>query len=309
MNKRFLLALGGALVFGMLAIFTAKSYLNRQVERSRAEQEADVVIALTEVPLGTTISDSQVKVVPYQRDLVPEGALTKKEEVVGRVTVTDLSPKSPVLSRQLAAAGSPAGLVGVLPVGMRAVSVRVDEASSVAGFVLAGSFVDVIVIIQPSYSDAKPVSKVILQNVRVLANGQQMQTRTDGKATLTNTVTLEVTPAQAEKLKLAESEGKLQLSIRNSTDQVAERTGGATRADVLNDEALELRARKGARSDVARPAPAAAAPLPPIQHAVSTAKAPVAAPAPAPRSVIAVELIEGSKRSRVEFVPQNSKKD
>jgi Flp pilus assembly protein CpaB len=182
---------------------------------------------------------------------------------------------------------------------MRAVSVRVDEASSVAGFALAGNYVDVIVIMQPQTNDARPVSKVILQNIRVLATGQQMQARNDGKATLANTVTLLVTPGQAEKLKLAESEGKLQLSVRNSTDTIAERTPGATRRDVLNDADLERRALIGVRrSD---PAPARPAPvIPPLvlQTAANNAK-PTPTPAPTPR-VFGIELIEGSKRSRIE---------
>jgi pilus assembly protein CpaB len=188
---------------------------------------------------------------------------------------------------------------------MRSVSVRVDESSGVAGFIAPGTYVDVIAIMQPQLDGAKPVSKVILQKVKVLAGGQQMQTKSDGKAALVNTVTLETTPAQAEKLKLAEAEGRLQLSIRNATDQIIEKTPGATKRDVLNDIALENRAREGTRDGFsggpARPMqapppfninlnqPNPQAPTPPTVKVISRDKS--------------IELIEGSKRSRVEMAP------
>ncbi len=301
MNKRFLVALALAVVFGLLAIFVAQRLLQQQATSNRQREEADVVIATADIPLGTKITAQQVNVVKYSLANIPEGALSKKEAVVDRVSVTDIASKMPIIARHLAAPDSPAGLPGVLPPGMRAVSVRVDEASSVAGFALSGNYVDVIVIMQPQTSEAKPVSKVILQNVRVLATGQQMQPRNDGKASLTNTVTLLVTPAQAERLKLAESEGKLQLSIRNSTDQVAERTPGATRKDVLNDPALEARALIGVRrgDTSARPSQTIA-PL-----TLQTVSNPAATPKPTPTPIsrtISVELIEGSKRSRVEVL-------
>jgi pilus assembly protein CpaB len=300
MNKRFLLALAGAVFFGLLAIIAARYYLQQQASDQRSQEEADVMIATADIPIGTIITAQQVATARYDRKYLPEGVLTKREEVIGRVTVTDISNKMPIISRQLAAPDSPAGLPGVLPVGMRAVSVRVDEASSVAGFALAGNYVDVIVIIQPQANDARPVSKVILQNIKVLATGQQMQARNDGKATLANTVTLLVTPAQAERLKLAESEGKLQLSIRNSTDQIAEKTLGATKRDLI-DPQLEARALQGVRRADAPARPATAAPIPPLRQ-VDIKDKEKSPPGP-PRLVIPIELIEGSKRSRIELLP------
>lgn len=129
-----------------------------------------------------------------------------------------------------------------------------------AGFVAPETYVDVIAIMQPQLDGAKAVSKVILQKVKVLAGGQKMETKSDGKAALVNTVTLEVTPAQAEKLKLAEAEGRLQLSIRNGIDQIIEKTPGATKRDVINDIALENRAREGTRDGMGGPARAGQAP-------------------------------------------------
>jgi pilus assembly protein CpaB len=305
MNKRFLIALAGAVFFGLLSIMAAKTYLQNKVETRIAQEEAVLVVAATDIPIGTQISAAQIREERYPRRLFPQEAMLKKEEVVGRVTINEIPAKTPVLSRNLASPGSLAGLQGILKQGMRAVSVRVDESSSVSGFVIPGSYVDIIAIMQPQTDGAKPVSKVILQNVRVLSGGQKMQASNDGKPSLVNTVSLEVTPPQAEKLKLAETEGRLQLSIRNTTDQIFEPTPGATRRDVLNDIALERRALEGSRGGAAaaaRPAPA----IPPFyQPVVNTpvAASPAAAPAKPVKTGPAIELIEGSKRTRVEMIP------
>jgi pilus assembly protein CpaB len=304
MNRRFLLALAGAVFFGLLSIYAAQIYLKNRVSQEISQQETNVVIATTDIPIGTQIGDQQIAVVRYPRKLLPDKAMVKLDEVRGRVTVTTIAAKTPVLDSQLAGIGSQPGLPGVTPAGMRAVSVRVDEASSVGGFVVPGTYVDVIAIMQPQIDGAKQVSKVILQKVRVLAGGQKMQNAPDGKAALVNTVTLEVTPNQAEKLKLAESEGRLQLSIRNATDQIIETTRGATRRDVLNDIALEQRALEGTRNGLGGPRPG---PTPPTwninlgglnqQPAQTTPVKRVGPIGPT------IELIEGAKRSRVEMIP------
>jgi pilus assembly protein CpaB len=187
---------------------------------------------------------------------------------------------------------------------MRSVSVRVDEASGVAGFIAPETYVDVIAIMQPQLEGAREVSKVILQRIKVLAGGQNKETKSDGKASLVNTVTLEVTPEQAETLKLAESTGRLQLSIRNGIDQIIEKTRGKTRRDVLNDIALEYRSREGTRNTFGSgPKPSA---TPPTINMNIHGLNPPAATTPAVRIVTrekSIELIEGSKRTRVEIVP------
>ncbi len=305
MNRRFLLAIAGALFFGLLAIIAAQSILKDQVNKKIAESETPVIVATTEIPLGTKIGEQHIALVKFPKKHVPEGAMVKKEEVLDRVAYTNISPKTVILGNQLAGVGSQPGLPGVTALGMRSVSVRVDEASGVAGFIAPGTYVDVIAIIQPQLEGAKPVSKVILQKIKVLAGGQQMQTKADGKAQQVNTVTLEVTPAQAEKLKLAEAEGRLQLSIRNATDQITEKTPGATKRDVLNDIALENRAREGTRDGFGGgPARPSQAP-PPFNINVNNPNPPPTA-APAVKSISrekSIEVIEGAKRTRVEVVP------
>jgi pilus assembly protein CpaB len=301
MNKRFLIALAGAFFFGFLSILAARNYMQSRVQEQRAQEMTDVVIATSDIAIGTEIAPQQVAIVKYPKSLLSPEAMVDKKEVISRVTVSEIPAKTPILKRQLASPGTLAGLSGILKQGMRAVAVRVDESSSVSGFVTPGSYVDVIAIMQPQIDGAKPVSKVILQNVRVLTGGQQMQTKNDGKPTLVNTVSLEVTPAQAEKLKLAEAEGRLQLSIRNTTDQIVETTPGATKRDVLSDVALEKRATIGTRTGGPEPA----RPLTPIPASYQQINIPANAPTPAAKPTRIgplIELIEGSKRSRVEVL-------
>lgn len=304
MNRRFLIALAGAVVFGLLSIYLAQVYLQSRVTQKIAEQETSVIIASADIPLGTQINGQQFAVVKYPKRLVPEGALVKREEVEGRVSLANIPAKTVILSQQLASIGSAPGMPGITTPGMRSVSVRVDEASSVAGFVIPGAYVDVIAIMQPQLDGAKPVSKVILQKVRVLAGGQQTQTKTDGKPALVNTVTLEVTPTQAEKLKLAESEGRLQLSIRNTTDQNEEKTPGATKRDVLNDVALEQRALEGTRNYAGGGGPKGGPTPPPFNFYINGQNQPQQTPKVKVGPVgPSIELIEGAKRTRVEMVP------
>ncbi len=305
MNRRFLLALAGAIFFGLLAIIAAQSYLKTRVDQKIAENETNVIIAKTDIPLGAKIGPEHIALEKYPRRLLPEGAMVKKEEVIDRVAYTNISSKTVILNNQLAGLGAQPGLPGVTAPGMRSVSVRVDESSGVAGFIAPGTYVDVIAIMQPQLDGAKPVSKVILQKVKVVAGGQQMQTKADGKPALVNTVTLETTPAQAEKLKLAEAEGRLQLSIRNATDQIIEKTPGATKRDVLNDIALENRAREGSRDGFSGgPARPMQAP-PPFNINLNQPNPQVAAP-PTVKVISrekSLELIEGSKRTHLEMVP------
>ncbi|MBP6821180.1 MAG: Flp pilus assembly protein CpaB [Acidobacteria bacterium] len=305
MNRRFFLALAGAIVFGLLAIFLAQKYVVQQAERMKNQDKTDVVIATADIPLGTEINAQQISVVKIDKALVPEGAIRKKDEILGRVTAADITAKTILIGKQLAGLGAQPGMPGIVTEGMRSVSVRVDEASGVAGFIAPGTYVDVIAIMAPQLEGAKPVSKVILQKVRILAGGQKMETSKEGKPALVNTVTMELTPGQAEKVKLAEAEGKLQLSIRNATDQDLPKTPGATKRDVLDDLALERRALEGTKQGAGGSGPR---PMPTIQPWTINVNNPNQQQSQGPQVKKVnlektIELIEGTKRSRVEMVP------
>lgn len=299
MDRRFWIAVAGALCCGLLLTQAIQHYLQTTLDERSAEELTEIVIALADIPLGSEIGPEQVGLVKYPKHLISSEAVFDKQTVIRRIAMTGIPALTPVLNRHLAASGTPLGLSGLLKPGLRAVAVRVDEASGnvelneTNGY--PGSYVDVIAIMLPPSENAKPVSKMILQNIRVLAGGNSTQTR---KTVWGRVVWLEVTPAQAERLKLAEAEGRLQLSIRNPADRLVETTPGATQRDVLADAALEERAaREPARK---LPALRTTPPRSTLPKATSTPAIPAGTP-PIEKNGPSVELIEGRKRTRVEI--------
>jgi pilus assembly protein CpaB len=299
MDRRFWMAVAGALCCGLLLTRATQHYLQTTLTERSAEELTEVVVALSDIPLGSEIEPGQVGLVKYPKNLISSESVFDKQTVVRRVVLAEIPALTPVLNRHLAAPGTPLGLGGLLKPGWRAVAVRVDETSGnvelneTNGY--PGSYVDVIAIMVPPVENAKPVSKMILQNIRVLAGGNSSQTR---KTVWGKVVWLEVTPAQAEKLKLAEAEGRLQLSIRNATDRLVEMTPGATRRDVLADAALEERAalEPTRKSSALRTSP----PRLTLPKVTSTPAAPGTTP-PVEKNGPSVELIEGRKRTRIEI--------
>jgi pilus assembly protein CpaB len=147
------------------------------------------------------------------------------EEVLGRPVVSPIEPDEPVMEARLGARGSGAGLSPMIPPGMRAISVRVNDVVGVSGFVLPGMRVDVLVTGHPQERD-DTVTATVLQNVPVLSAGTTIQADPKSQPISATVVTLLVTPAQAEALTLANVEGKIQLVLRNSTDQQVNHTAG-----------------------------------------------------------------------------------
>src|SRR5439155_26930250 len=157
--------------------------------------------------------------------LFPKGAFSRPEEVLGRGVISAMEPDEPILDARIAAKGSGVGLAGMIPPGLRAISVRVDDVVGVAGFVLPGMRVDVLVTGRPpNVSDT--ITRTVLQNIPVLSAGQTIQTDGKSQAITTPVVTLLVTPNDAEALTLANNEGHIQLVLRNSTDQQFSDTHG-----------------------------------------------------------------------------------
>lgn len=310
MNKRFLLALGLAAFCGLLAILVAQQYLAKEIAKKRELSDEYIVAAAVDIPFGTKITAEQLKTIPYRRDQKPLGAFTNLNEVVGRLALTTIIAQTPVLPQHVAKEGQASNLLtDKLREGMRAVSVRVDEASSVAGFAVPGNYVDIIAVLNPG-GGARPVSKVILQNIRILANGRQTQARTDGKETTSNTVTLEVTPGQGETLKLAEREGTLQLMLRSTSDTALQPTPGASTSDVIDERLV-----KSATPRQPRASDALTAYIPPLPVAwpamnaadaqaakASKSASPAASPSPLPKAYT-IEIVEGGKWRTVQVNP------
>ena len=193
-----------------------------------------VVVAAADLSLGAALRREDVTTGPFPAGKAPEGAFAKPEEVLERGLIVPVVKHEPILSAKLAPKEAGAGLPPVIPEGMRAVSVRVNEVIGVAGYVLPGSRVDVIATASPTTSAADTISKVVLANVLTLTAGTRIeQDQKEGKPVQVTVVTLAVTPEQAERLALASTEGKIQLALRNPLDQSAPATPGIKPAVLL----------------------------------------------------------------------------
>jgi len=238
-------------------------------------------------------------VVQFPKESTPDGAFDSADKLAGRVAVVNIAAREPITEARLAPEGTAAGLSAVIPEGYRAMTVKVDDAAGISGFIMPGSLVDVVVTIDPQgTSHQDPVSKIVLQNIKVLANGQNIdKPENEREANSVKAVTLQVTPEQAEKLALAATEGKLQLVMRNQIDQGDEQTPGVNKRNLLGGESAQPLPEPGALKSEqpkqeARPVRRSSAPA---------AKPAAAAPAPQPTPRASVEMIEGAKKRSVEF--------
>jgi pilus assembly protein CpaB len=300
-NKRLIIAITGAVLCGMFAVMLVTRYLSNV--QAYTKDLGNVVVANSEIPLGAKIAPEQLSLASIPNGSTPEGAFRKIEEVAGRVAITPIGVREPITNLKLAPQGVGAGLSAVIPEGYRAMTVKVDDVVGVSGFIMPGSFVDVVAVIQPAAAsngaNADPISKIVLQNIKVLASGPRIDSpQNQREPAAVNAVTLQVTPGQAEKLVLATNQGKLQLVMRNYGDQESADTRGANRTTLLNGEAV-----------IPQPAPKADKPAESVKPTVRIVRRPVVRikepttvsqhPTPPPRK--SVELIEGNKRRDVDI--------
>jgi pilus assembly protein CpaB len=218
-----------------------------------------LVVAAGPVPLGTYLTEQHVKTVAWPAGSLPDGYFAGKDEVIGRGVVVDLAANEPILASKLAPEGAGGGLPVVIPEGKRAVSVKVDEVVGVAGFVLPGTRVDVLVTLDPETEGAgdHPAStRLILQNVQVLASGQKIEKDEEGKPQTVTVITLLVTPEESEQLTLAATEGQIQMALRNQMDLDSVETPGVQTTELRRGLAPAPPPRAPVRSGRAAPAPA-----------------------------------------------------
>lgn len=214
-----LIAFGLAVVFGLLAVWLTQEWLTGKGTGQTAvvERTVDttpVVIAATDIPLGTRLTSDYLVVNDWPSKSAPKGAFSSLEEIEGRVVVSRLGAGTPVLKAELAEPGSGAGLVALIDQGNRAMAIRVDEVTGVGGFILPNSIVDVISV---RANSKKKSAKTILQKIRVLAIAQATE-KEEGKPEVVRTVTLQVKPPEAERLALEMHQGSLHLVLRNPLD-------------------------------------------------------------------------------------------
>ncbi len=232
-NRIFAVLVIAVLAGGGLAYGTYNMMSNQPVQVTQAKTQP-VVIATNDLSLGAELKAEDLKVALYPQGQAPEGAFVKVEEIVGRGVIVNIVKNEPILPAKLASKEAGAGLPPVIPEGMRAVSVRVNEVIGVAGYVLPGTRVDVVATASPTNHPEDTTSKVVLANVQVLTAGTRIEAdQKDGKPVQVTVVTMSVTPEQSERLALASTEGKIQLALRNPLDQTAPATPGMRPAVLL----------------------------------------------------------------------------
>jgi pilus assembly protein CpaB len=295
-NKRFFIVLVGALLFGLLAAFSVSRYLSSA--QAYSKNLTRVAVAKVAIPVGTKIIPEQLMVVQFPKESTPDGTFESADKLVGRVAVTNIAPREPITETRLAPEGTAGGLSAVIPEGYRAMTVKVDDVVGISGFIMPGTLVDIVVVINPAESAGMkdPISKIVLQNIKVLANGKNIdQPENQRDANSVKAVTLLVTPEQAEKLALAASEGKLQLVMRNSIDQGDEQTTGIDKRRLLSGERAVPAPEPGSlKSEQPAGSTSAARRVRPVEPK------PVVQAAPAPPRA-SVEMIEGAKKRNVDF--------
>ena len=230
-NTRMLLILALAIISGLAAGYAALQYLDDRPPPMVADQGREtvpVVLASRDLPLGAILEEDDLRVVDWPAGAVPTGFTSSREGLVGQAIVGDITANEPILATNLADEGL-RGLIPLIEPGMRAMSVAVNDIIGVAGFVTPQTRVDIILIMTPT-GGSEPISKVILQNIQALASGTQIQETEEGEAIEVQVVTVLVTPEQAERLALAESEGKIRMVLRNTLDLESVETAGERRS-------------------------------------------------------------------------------
>jgi pilus assembly protein CpaB len=221
---------GGGLAYG-----TYNFVQNNQgkPQTAGAPQGVPVVVAKDDLQLGTQLKPEDLAVVQFPAGQKPEGAFSDPNELKDRGLVVPVVKNEPILAAKLASKEAGAGLPPIIPEGMRAVSVRVDDVIGVAGYVLPNTRVDVLATASPGGQTQDVTTKLILSNVQVITSGTRIDQDEENKPMQVTVVTLVVNPEQAERLALASTEGKIQLALRNPLDQGAPETPGIKTAALV----------------------------------------------------------------------------
>lgn len=277
MNRNRLLLIG-VVALALGALVSLGVYQNLKSKTSRDTRPGvDAVVAAADIQVGAKLSDGDVRVVHYPDGSMPPNIFHAKSEVVGRGVILPISQGEFILPSKLAGENAGYGLPGLIPPGMRAMSVRVNEVVSVAGFVLPGTRVDVLLTGTPGGSGDQQTTTV-LENVAVIATGQKLERNSAGEPQSSPVITLLVSPDDAQRLTLASTEGRIQLVLRNPLD---------TRQQDLNSVSTGSLYRRGAA-----PIPVAVT-KPRPKH--TTVEAP-----PVP-TVYSIEVIRGNKKDEQKF--------
>jgi pilus assembly protein CpaB len=236
MRNRIFAVLALAVLAGGGLAYGTYNFINNQPVKTVSTATQPVVVAAADLQLGSELKKEDLQVVQFPVGKAPDGTFAKPDEVIGRGVIVPIVKNEPVLRAKLASKEAGSGLPPVIPEGMRAVSVRVNEVVGVAGYVLPGNRVDVLATASPTEAHSDTTTKVILSNVQVITAGTRMeQDQEKDKPIQVTVVTLLVTPEQSERLALASTEGKIQLALRNPLDLGAPETPGIKTAGLMGN--------------------------------------------------------------------------
>jgi pilus assembly protein CpaB len=268
--------IGGAVVVAVLVALGASYFVYTQMKQASTQvkpvEMGQIIVAAKALPLGTRLLGEDLRVIPWPKNQPVQGMLTGVDQAENRALITPVVENEPILEANLAPREAGAGLPAVIPEGMRAISVAVNNVVAVAGFVVPGTSVDVIATGSPRNGSGENVTRTILENIRVLAAGQQIQQDKDGKPITVPVITLLVNPEEADRLTMASTEGRIQLALRNTID-----TAQTNPPPVLDASVFGI------------PAPPTVRRRDPVRHAA------------APRRAFVVEVIRGDKREEKTF--------
>jgi len=283
------LLIAGIISFWVYGFLTEKS----KIKAVAAKDTQLITIAAFDMSWGTVITPEQVKTAPYFKGSLPTGYIPAPASAVGRVVLYPVKVNEPITESKLAPVNvTSGGLAAVVQPKKRAMAVRVDKVVGVSGFIHPGHRVDVLVSVSASEDIPRTITKIVLENILVLAAGTQVDQsdKKKGEAAAVDVITLEVTPEEGEKLAMAASEGKLQLALRGYTDTEDVLTRGATRKSLLSSYV------GGAGGQIESGAERTAVKRAPARSSVRSYSR------PAYSKPFTVELIMGTKSSEEKFV-------
>jgi pilus assembly protein CpaB len=281
MNRRTrtLVVVGIAIVLASLASLGVYRAVQRIPAREVEIATAHAVVAARPLPMGTLLTKDDVKIIGWPARTPLAGGFASVDQVTNRGVTTALEENEPLTDGKLAPVGSGGGLPPSIPKGMRAISVKVNEVIGVAGFVVPGTNVDVVVTLRTANEGS--MSRVVVSNVQVLTAGTRFdqENAKGGQAIASSVVTLMVTPADAERIALAGAEGQIILMLRNPLDTVPTSTEGIRMASLMGQ----------------------APPPPPVVKKAASPRVVAPPPPPPPqepaRKLYEVEAIRAAKRT------------
>ena len=290
MKQRLVFVVLFALVVSGAASAVLYRLISAQLEANKVTTSTKVVVATHNLAGGDLIKDVDVKIADWNGP-VPVGTILKTEDALNRGVLEPIYQDEPLVENRVSKPGVGAGLASMIPQGMRAVAIRVNDVVAVSGFAAAGSHVDVLIAGNPPGGNqaAGTVTKTLLQNVEILSAGATIQKDAEGKPVSVPTVNLLLTPAQAEIMSLASNEARIQLVLRNPTDKEEAKPPGTAMAYLFNGGVAPP------------PAAAGSAPRSVVRRLPPPPPAPPKVVVPPPPPPINVEVIHGSRKIEQKF--------